>query len=617
MRNIFTVIIGILIIVINSPAQDLLARERELLYKNIDLYKTGRYEKAIQNFTLMIERLPDSPFLTTNYLMKAKSEYKDAQYTSSLQSAKSFVDKFPQSRYRDEIYYLMGSDYYKLNRYGTAINAWDKSLSITNNDRLLERLSYLITRTAQYRLTKSDISELQTQDLSADCQVLLVIAEAENLVANRNRYKAQILIEQTLAAYPKTRFKDKAKMLLESGQSNDQDEMKIALLLPLSGYNAEIGEAIRAGADFAMREYNQTASHPLKLIVKDYGEDITTALRFYKEISQRNDVLAMFGPIENEIVSACAALSDYEHLPIISPTATDNDLTTLTDYFFQINSTLEMRAEMLANYAIDSLGIKRFATFSPIENHFAQMVDEFTHTLKARSAKVVTQQWYYPSDQDMHKQFMNIKRIGLWYAFADSLRLLDPLIDSLKIDSLYRIYKKNEDDRLKEAETKIDSADIAVSSIDGIFIPIYKEDIKFIAPQIAYSNIQSHYLGNGDWYNPEELKKNKNYINGLVFISDGFLDEENWDYRNFRNKYRESLNLTPNTYNLIGYDCMRFMLKPFEKGNTILNRDEYSSRLKQIGRFDGLYRRILLDDQNRNTALRILRFNYGQIIPVN
>jgi ABC-type branched-subunit amino acid transport system substrate-binding protein len=173
------------------------------------------------------------------------------------------------------------------------------------------------------------------------------------------------------------------------------------------------------------------------------------------------------------------------------------------------------------------------------------------------------------------------------------------------------------EERLKESNTKIDSADIAVSSIDGIFIPIYREDIKFIAPQIAYSNIQAQYIGNGDWYNLEELKKNKNYINGLVFISDGFLDEENWDYRNFRNKYRVAMNMTPTTYNLIGYDCLRFMLKPFDQGNIILSRADYAAKLKQVGQFNGLYRKIKLDDQNRNTLLQLLRFNYGQIIPLN
>ena len=100
-------------------------------------------------------------------------------------------------------------------------------------------------------------------------------------------------------------------------------------------------------------------------------------------------------------------------------------------------------------------------------------------------------------------------------------------------------------------------------------------------------------------------------------FEDGFLDEENWDFRNFRNKYRVATNSTPGTYNLIGYDCMRFMLKPFEKGNIILTREDFITGLKQVGRFEGLYRKIQLDDQNRNTALRILRFNYGQIIPLN
>ncbi len=494
---------------------------------------------------------------------------------------------------------------------------WDKSLEITDNNQLLEKLGDLMIRTAKYKLTKNEIIELSNGNISENSQMLLAIAQAEILIDAGNTYQAQNLIEQSLSKYPQSRFTGKAQQLLTSGKTDNINEFKLILLIPLSGYNAEIGEAIRAGAEFAVNEYNQTASQPITLIIKDYGEDITTAMRYYKEGAQNSGVLAVLGPIENDISSACAALSEYEKLPIISPTATDDDITTLTDYFFQVNSTLEMRAGALANYAIDSLGIKRFATFSPVENNFVKMVDEFTRILEARSINVVTQQWYYPSDQDMHKQFMNIKRIGLKYAFMDSIRSVDPLRDSLSIDSLYAEYLQQEQEKLEETQTNVDSADIAVRSIDGVFIPIYREDIKFIAPQIAYSNIQSQFLGNGDWYNPEELKKNKNYLNGLIFITDGFLDEENWDYRNFRNKYRVALNSTPTTYNMVGYDCLRFMLKPLEKGNMILSRSDYTNKLKQVGRFEGLYRTIELDDQNRNSYMQLLRFNYGQIIPLN
>jgi len=617
MRKEISIFFWIIISILLLNAQDPIVRERELLYKNIDLYKTGRFEKAVQNFTLMIERLPDSPFITTNYLMKAKSEYKNGQYMASLESAKTFISQFPRSRYLDEIYYVIGNNYYKLNRYNTAISAWDRSLDITDNRQLLEKLGYLISKTARYKLTNKDIDGLQTENISGDSQILLAIAQAEVLIEAGSSYQAQKLIEKSLSDYPQSRFKLKAQQLLASGQSNNLNELQIAVLLPLSGFNAEIGEAIRMGAEFAVREYNQTAAHPVTLVLKDYGEDITTALRNYKEMAQNSEIMAVLGPVENDISSACAAISDYEKLPIVSPTATDDEITELTDYFFQINSTLEMRARILADYAIDSLKIKRFATFSPVENHFAYLVDEFSRILQMRSKEVVTQQWYYPSDQDLNKQFMNIKRIGLKYAFMDSLKSVDPLLDTLQIDSMYAAYRTMEEERLKESNTKIDSADIAVSSIDGIFIPIYREDIKFIAPQIAYSNIQAQYIGNGDWYNLEELKKNKNYINGLVFISDGFLDEENWDYRNFRNKYRVAMNMTPTTYNLIGYDCLRFMLKPFDQGNIILSRADYAAKLKQVGQFNGLYRKIKLDDQNRNTLLQLLRFNYGQIIPLN
>jgi ABC-type branched-subunit amino acid transport system substrate-binding protein len=617
MRKEFIILYLMVSVVFTLRAQDPVERERDLLYRNIDLYRSGRYEKAIQNFSLMIERLPESRFITTNYLMKAKSEYKNGQYMASLESVKNFLNKFPRSGYQDEIYYVMGNNYYKLNRYKTAIGAWEKGINLTEDPELLDKLGYLISETARYKLNEGDIRELGGEITSDDGQVLLAIAHAEMLMDLGSNYQAQQVVGSVVNTYPRSRFIGKARKLLTTGAATTGGDLKIALLVPLTGFNAEIGNAIKTGAEFAIREYNQTAAKQLNLVIRDYGEDITTAIRFYKEFAGDPDVLAVLGPLENDISAACAAISDYEKLLLISPTATDNDLTALSDHFIQINSTLQMRAKMLAGYAVDSLKIRRFATFSPVENHFAMMVDEFTDVIRSKSADVVTQQWYYPADQDLHKQFMNIKRIALRYAFSDSLKTLDPLIDSLTIDSLYVEYRKQEQEQLNETRADIDSADIAVGSIGGVFIPIYKEDIKFIAPQIAYSNIQSQYIGNGDWYNPTELVKNKNYINGLIFISDGFLDEENWDYRNFKNKYRVATNTTPTTYNLIGYDCLRFMIKPFEKGAVILGRTDYAAKLEHSGRFEGLYRKIQLDDRNRNTLLRLLQFNYGQIIPLN
>jgi ABC-type branched-subunit amino acid transport system substrate-binding protein len=323
------------------------------------------------------------------------------------------------------------------------------------------------------------------------------------------------------------------------------------------------------------------------------------------------------GPIENDISAACAAISDYERLPIISPTATEPDLTRLTDYFYQINSTIDMRAKLLAQYALDSLDISRIATFSPLENHFIRMVETFVETIESAGAEVIAQEWYYPGDQDFSKQFMNLKRKGLKYAFSDSVLQVNQDFGQEQIDSLYKEFIKLEQEKLEEADVQVDSADIPVTTIDGIFIPIYKEDLPFIAPQVAYSNIRSQYLGNGDWYDIEQLKKNKNYINGIIFVTDGFVNEESWDFRRFRNEYRTKLKKTPTFYSIIGYDSFRYMLSAINNENNLIKREEYLNRLENIEKYIGIYRNIHMNEDRVNQNLQLLKYNYGQVIPMD
>jgi outer membrane protein assembly factor BamD (BamD/ComL family) len=74
-----------------SPAQDTAERERSLLLKNIDLYKTGRFAKAEENFSLIVTRLPNSPLITVNHLMLIKSQYKRDQYIEAINEALAIV----------------------------------------------------------------------------------------------------------------------------------------------------------------------------------------------------------------------------------------------------------------------------------------------------------------------------------------------------------------------------------------------------------------------------------------------------------------------------------------------------------------------------------------------
>jgi ABC-type branched-subunit amino acid transport system substrate-binding protein len=212
---------------------------------------------------------------------------------------------------------------------------------------------------------------------------------------------------------------------------------------------------------------------------------------------------------------------------------------------------------------------------------------------------------------------MKLKRVGLKLAFSDSVLQKTPNITPVELDSLYKVYLSMEREKLEETKAKMDSADILIEVIECVFIPIFKEDLKFIAPQIAYSNIQAQYLGNGDWYNLEELKKNKNYINGIIFGTDGYLNEESWDYRRFRNEYRNKFKKSPSIYSILGYDSFKYAIQAFDPKTKNMSRNQYFQNLKSLNKYNGIYRVIDLNKKRYNKGFQLLKYNYGQIIPLN
>ena len=213
----YTVIFLTLLAIISSlHAQNVKQREREILAKNIEFYRTGRYEKAEQNFAVMITRLPSSSYYTTNYLMYTKTIYKLGKYGESIEQAKQFIELFPKSTYRDDILYVMGNSYFQLQRYGTAIKSWDRALAISDNPQLTDRLGYLISETVHYKINNNEYDELNKDISTNDGQVLLAIGFAEKQIAAGNAFDANEKLNQIIKQYPDSRFTARARDLLQT-----------------------------------------------------------------------------------------------------------------------------------------------------------------------------------------------------------------------------------------------------------------------------------------------------------------------------------------------------------------------------------------------------------------
>jgi ABC-type branched-subunit amino acid transport system substrate-binding protein len=608
----------LLSIISASAAQNFSAREKSIFEKNLELYREGDYKQAEQNFALVVAKLPESAYITSNYLMLVKSQYKLGDYVSAIDQAKIFLSKFSNSHYRDDVLYTMGNAYYKLNRFQSATKLWISALDESNDPRLAGKIEVLVTGTVRDMLNDEDIKKLSTEiGTYADGRMLLDIAWAEKLYAEGSITKGNSILNAALTELPANKYSEQARQLLKSGGLQSSPDEKFALLLPLSGYNAEIGQAILEGAQMALLEFNKQFNLDLKIISRDYGQEIKNAILGYQELAGFDNILAVIGPIENDISAACAAVSKYEQLPLLSPTATANNLTDFSNYFFQLNAPINTTAEIIADYALDSLKLKRYATFAPIDDHFIKMVDKFKSTVETAGAEVVAEEWYYPGDQDFYKQFMNLKRRGLKLTFSDSIRQSLPLASPVVIDSLYMAYQRQEmENHENKKPAKVDSADIPVTSIDAVFIPIFKEDLQFIAPQIAYSNIQAQFLGNNDWYDSEGLKKNKNYINNIIFSASGYLNEESWDFRRFRNEFRTTFKKTPSIYAVLGYDVFRYLIQAYRPQQPQMTRQQFLVNLNNLKKYNGIYRNFDINKMHFNQYHQLLKYSFGQIIPL-
>jgi ABC-type branched-subunit amino acid transport system substrate-binding protein len=614
---------GIFFLLIASSlfAQTALQKEWKIFQQGVQDYKTGEYNKAYKNFSLVISRLGEkSHLLTANYLMLAKTLYKLEQYQKSLEICNQFLKKFPKSKYVDDIQFLQANNYYRLNRVQTASKLWLSLAENAQDPRLRQKALNLARDALRYALDPQGLAHIEQQATTPFQKKLIKYIKAENFYERRNTAAAIKTLEEYKAIPGHfAQLDEKANNLYDFLKNKEHNVVRIAALLPLSGSNKQIGQSILDGAQVALSEFNHLNQMNIQLIPFDYEGRIETALQKMKEIARDPSIVGVFGPLENDITAACAVVADYEKIPLITPTASGKNLRRLSGYTVQLAVPVDIMASKLARFVTDSLNVHRVATLSPIDDYFLDFTNTFVNYLKDNFIEIVAQRWYYPGDNNLTEHFRAIKRIGLKLSFQDSIMAADSTVQLDQIDALYKEYQKEQMAKILHStnRVKIDSADIPVKSIDAILLPIYREDIDIVASQFAYSNIQAQILGNSDWYDLNRLKRNKSYINGLIFISDNFLDKNNWDYRQFLNKFRMAFHRTPEKYELLGFDNFNFILQAIGNSNQKPERTNFLKMIQQQPKYEGILRRFNIGEKRYNNAARVLKYIYGQLLPLD
>lgn len=582
---------------LKAPAQTIRAEnisyvpEVEITFsEGVNEYRNQNYKPAAQIFESLRQASPAHQRITAVYLMLGKCYYQLKSYQQSLTVLTELINKFPQSNYVDDAHFTRGFCYYALGEY---VNSLNEFLYLADNGKakkLIEKSRNNALKIIDNNIAFNELQNIKDNTTGEIASAILTIKMSQRYLEHGDRDRAVALLQNFIQQYPENPYLSTVKQLLSRTNSAlPSAEVTVGVILPLSGVYHEQAKAVLAGIQYIQKKFNDTSLVKIKLVVKDSEGDMVTLVRASQELARDSRIVAIIGELEQDKTVAIAAGIDGLNIPLIAPTTAGNGVASLNSYTFQVTCDLETRGQRLAQYAMNVLGLKTFATLAPADDYGKDMTDSFTATVDQLGGKIVAQKWYYADAQDLKRQFKSIRELGFNLANKDSLvRHFSRELDDFKMEK------------------------VPVIGINGLFFPIHTDDIQYIAPQFAFANIKAQILGGENWYDYDKLRANQTYVDGMIFCSSYYFDETNPNFIKLRNDFRLAMKRTPEIMEFYGCDAMLVLADAIAHRQT--TREHIRSYLDNLENFPGIKGPITFKGNNRvNAEVRILTFKNGRI----
>ena len=166
----------------------------------------------------------------------------------------------------------------------------------------------------------------------------------------------------------------------------------VALVAPMTGDNAWVGEELERGATIAVNIWNETNDDfHLKLSVYDDENDPEVAVAIANDLATNSSVVAVIGHGTSSTSLAAAPIYQAAGLPVVSSTATINELADFEGYFRTIFSD-QSEAAMLATYLRHVLNTDRVTIVSGETTYEINLTDQFADAFVASGGEVAGEQ---------------------------------------------------------------------------------------------------------------------------------------------------------------------------------------------------------------------------------
>lgn len=352
----------------------------------------------------------------------------------------------------------------------------------------------------------------------------------------------------------------------DSNVQQDNSSIKIGGMGPLTGSAAIYGTSIENGAKLAFEEINSNGGvlgKKLEYISLDEKADPIEAVNAYNKLID-SGVSAIIGSVTSKSTLAVAEIASQDGIPMITPTATQIDITKEGSSVFRTCFTDPYQGSVLAKFSKDKLNAK---TAAILVNTSSDYSDGITKAFIAQANKegitIVAKEGYSENDKDFKAQLTKIKG----------------------------------------------------ENPDVLMIPEYYEQSALIATQAREVGIKSTFIGPDGWDGIIKALDPSAYttVDNSYFTNHYSSEDQNERLQAFLTKYRDTYKEEPTAFSALAYDTVYVLKSAIESANSV-DKSELVEAIKKTD-LDGITGHLTFDKNNNPVkAVTLIKVKDGKYI---
>ncbi|APR75370.1 Branched-chain amino acid ABC transporter, amino acid-binding protein [Minicystis rosea] len=289
-------------------------------------------------------------------------------------------------------------------------------------------------------------------------------------------------------------------------------EWRVGAFFSLSGADTQFGVDTKEGIELAVDEVNKAGGvkkKPIKVIFEDDKSNPQEATNKVLQLIDRDKVVAILGEVASSRSKAGGIVANKRHVPMISPSSTNPDVTKVGPFVFRVCFTDDAQGQAGARFVAKTLGKKKVGIlFASDDLYSSGLAKEFREEAKKLGLDIVAE-----------KQF-------------------------LKTETNFTTYITE----LRDAKPEI------------IYAPIYYNAMVPIARQAKAAGVKGDMFVGGDgWDSVVLLDSAADEMNGAYFTNHIAPDVPWASAQTFAKAYRDRYKRDPSALATMGYDAAKLL----------------------------------------------------------